>query len=127
MWTHIFGMPSGGVTIPFTLKQTINMTTLSHVCLVSKVLADGNLCAVANTIGYKLDANVIDVICVADVPYGQYINHTPGHPTDNIIRYRHKKTLSKVDVELTDIMGLPLQLPTNHHMLVLLRMYYDLD
>lgn len=127
VWTHIFGMPSGIVAIPTTSKQNINMITLCHVCLTSRVLADGNLCSVANTIGYKLDTNVIDMICIAGVPYGQYINHIPGDPTDNIIRYRHKKTLSKIDVELTDIMGRPLRLPTNYHMLVLLRMYYDLD
>jgi hypothetical protein len=131
--TGVLGIQSGvgpGLTDPNTGAAAgvghspHNLNGPSAVLLCSIMLADGNAIGVGDGSGTKLEHPVIDLIPM-NVPRGSFAWYQPNEVASNLLRYKHRKQLSRVDFRITDTHGRPLHLPANYHVTLVMRLIHE--
>lgn len=131
--THVLGIDNGvgpGLSDPNTgvaagiSSAPVNTNGPQTVFLCSTMLAEGNAIGVGDGTGTKLEQPVIDMIPM-NVPRGSFAWYQPNEVVANLLRYKHRKQLSRIDFRLTDTMGRTLALPHNYHVTVVLRLIHE--
>jgi hypothetical protein len=134
--TSILGI-SNGFLLPINLYQPdasarlqaplpYNTNPLQNVYVTSTALGESNAIGIANNIGTKIDQNVLEVVPICTTPRGQYHVHEPQDPLLTFNRFFHKKNLTVFDIQITDLYGRVLRLPSNFHVVIVLRLYIQL-
>lgn len=131
--TGVLGIQNGvgpGLTDPLTgtafgiSSAPSNTNGPSAVLLCSTVLAEGNAIGVGDGSGTKLEYPVIDLIPM-NVPRGSFAWYQPNEVVSSLLRYKHRKQLSRVDFKITDTYGRPLYLPANYHVTLVMRLIHE--
>jgi hypothetical protein len=133
--THVLGIYNNTAVVNDVVNQVLDWTSTltantmgpTAVFLTSRTFAEGNAVGVGNGCAQKTDQNILDVISLAGVPRGEYTTYKPEDTVGTMIRYKHKKTVSRVDFEITDVNGRTLALPDNQHVLVVLRLIHEVQ
>lgn len=132
--THVLGITDGvgpGLTDPNTgaafgiSSAPGNLNGPQAVLLMSTMLAEGNAIGVGDGSGTKLEHPVIDMIPMMNVPRGGFAWYQPSEVVANLLRYKHRKQLSRVDFKITDTNGRALSLPHNYHVTVVMRLIHE--
>jgi hypothetical protein len=132
--TQVLGMKNQSTFISTATSPTItakapnpcNTEGPQNVFISSRCFAEGNGIGTGAGIGQKVDQNIIDMIPLNDVFRGRYGWYQPKEAIYNLVRYKHHKDISRVDIELTDSEGKIMALPDNYHVTIVLRLHYNL-
>lgn len=116
-------LPSGET---ITAPLPYNLNGPDAVLLNSQRIAEGHGVGCGAGDGAKLDQNIIDMVSLRDTPRGQYAWYQPSDTVSSLIRYRHSNDISRLDIQLTDIEGMKLTLPSNYHVSLVLRLIGEL-
>ena len=103
----------------------MNISGPAEVFIKSQSFAEANAIGGGDGDGVKLDQNIIDMVPLNATARGEYKWYQPKTAAMSLIRYKHKKNVSRVDIELTDINGRVLTLPSNYHLTMMLRLTHE--
>ena len=103
--------------------NTMNMSGPQTVFVRSTCFGESKAIGPSDVAGEMIDTSIMGIVSMANVPWGEYSNHNPEDATINLHRYRHSRSLSHMDFQITDIASRVLSLPTNRHATVAVKLF----
>lgn len=110
-----------GPAVFYDLQSEVNLTGVSEVYIHSKDLSQSNTAEAQGTF------SALDVLSLAETPYGAVVGHYYKDPTMHHVDYapfQSERNLTKINIRLRDSEGNLLTLPDNFYFTLILRLHY---
>lgn len=103
--------------------SSINVNGPQTIFIRSTCFGEGKAIGPSVGSGEMIDTNIMGIVSLARTIWGECSTHNPEDATINLHRYRHTRSLSRIDFQLTDINGTVLSLPANQHAILAVKLF----
>ena len=115
---------SGGISLTSARAATRHNTLGPQTVFIrSTCFGESKSIGPSHVAGEMIDTSIMGIVSLANVPWGTYSHHNPEDATINLHRYRHSRTLSHMDFQITDVAGRVLTLPANRHATMAVKLF----